>query len=301
MMRHLKTSFLGRWWTALAAATRGVRIHPTASVTAPRAQFRAARGAIVSRGCVIRTDGPGTVTLHERVWLARDCEIETDTQVEIGARTTVQRRCTLNGTTRVGEGCIFAPDVFVSSGTHPFREIPHLPIREQERRLAAQGVSLDRPVWIQDDCWIGTHAVVAPGVTIGKGSVVGANSVVTRDVPPYSVVAGIPARVIGQRLAWAPARRVDLALETDRPYVLSMNAPLLVALRTPREGESVRASLRCTRAVRITVNGQPVELTPATTEIIFAPASDLPFGATVGIEAAPTDAVSFSTFELVGE
>jgi NDP-sugar pyrophosphorylase family protein len=204
----------------------------------------------------------------------------------------VQRRCTINGTTRVGADCIFAPDVFVSSGTHPFREIPHLPIREQERRLAQQGVSLDRPVWIQDDCWIGTHVVIAPGVTVGKGSVIGANSVVTKDVPPYSVVAGMPARVIGQRLEWTPPARVDLAVETDRPYVLSMHEPLLVALRPPHEGERVRIALRCTRAARLQVNGDDYEVAPATTDLFVPAASRL------RIDGA-SDGVTFSSFELV--
>jgi acetyltransferase-like isoleucine patch superfamily enzyme len=127
-------------------------------------------------------------------------EIETEAQVEIGAGTTIQRRCTINGRTKIGQGCIFAPNVFVSSGTHAFREWPNLPIREQERILAAEGRSLDRAVWIQDDCWLGTNVVVSPGVTIGKGSVIGANAVVTQDVPPYSVVAGVPGRVIAKRL-----------------------------------------------------------------------------------------------------
>lgn len=287
------------WRTTLRAALRGARIHPSATIAGPRSRFDFASGAIVSRGCVLRADGSGTVALGEGAWLARDCEIETDTRVEIGPRTTVQRRCTINGTTRIGADCIFAPDVFVSSGTHPFREIAHLTIREQERRLAKDGVSLDRPVWIQDDCWIGTHVVVAPGVTIGKGSVIGANSVVTRDVPPYSVAAGTPARVIGQRLAWSPPQRVDLAAEADRPYVLSMQDPLLVALRPPREGELVRATLRCTRAARLLVNGRPIDVAPAMNEIVFAPAAGLPFGAVASVESVPAGGVAFSTFELV--
>jgi acetyltransferase-like isoleucine patch superfamily enzyme len=52
----------------------------------------------------------------------------------------------------------------------------------------------NKPVVIEDDVWIGTHAVIMPGVTIGKGAIVGANSVVTRDVEPYAIVIGSPAR-----------------------------------------------------------------------------------------------------------
>lgn len=55
------------------------------------------------------------------------------------------------------------------------------------------------PVVIEEDCWISSHAVILKGVTIGTGAVVAAGSVVTRDVPPFSIVAGVPARVIGDR------------------------------------------------------------------------------------------------------
>lgn len=51
-------------------------------------------------------------------------------------------------------------------------------------------------VKLEDDCWIGTGAIILPGITIGKCSIVGAGAVVTKDVPPYSVVAGVPAKVM---------------------------------------------------------------------------------------------------------
>jgi acetyltransferase-like isoleucine patch superfamily enzyme len=58
---------------------------------------------------------------------------------------------------------------------------------------------LARPVAIHDHAWIGARAIVCPGVTVGEGAVVGAGAVVTRDVPPWTIVAGNPARRIGER------------------------------------------------------------------------------------------------------
>lgn len=55
------------------------------------------------------------------------------------------------------------------------------------------------PVVIEEDCWIGSHAVILKGVTIGEGSVIGAGAVVTGDIPPYAIAVGVPARVVGDR------------------------------------------------------------------------------------------------------
>lgn len=57
-------------------------------------------------------------------------------------------------------------------------------------------VEFGHPIFIEDDCWIGGNTVILPGVRIGKGSTIGASSVVTKDIPPYSVAVGSPCRVI---------------------------------------------------------------------------------------------------------
>ena len=86
---------------------------------------------------------------------------------------------------------------------------------------------LEIPIWwqgldeqgivVEDDVWIGTHVVICDGVTVGAHSVLAAGSVVTKDVPPYSVVGGVPARVLYDRRdrPRTPARRDALA-ELDR-------------------------------------------------------------------------------------
>lgn len=166
---------------AVAALGRGARVHPRARVDGTLRSVRLAAGCKVSERVVLATPGHGTIELGEAVWLAHDCEIETDGRITVGTGTTIQRRSTLSGNVTVGAFCILAPNVFVSSGTH----LPD-----------ADGTLPDRPVVVGDHCWLGVNVAVMPGVTIGDGAVVGANSVVTRDVAPGDVVAGAPARVI---------------------------------------------------------------------------------------------------------
>lgn len=74
---------------------------------------------------------------------------------------------------------------------------------------------------VEEDCWFGINAVIMPGITIGKGSVVGANAVVTKNVPPYSVVAGAPARLIKKRLEFSPPLQIKHDLVESLPYFYS--------------------------------------------------------------------------------
>jgi acetyltransferase-like isoleucine patch superfamily enzyme len=83
----------------------------------------------------------------------------------------------------IANGCV------VTDANHRFDD-PSKP-------LTHQGFTSKGPTHVGNDCWLGANVVVTSGVTIGDRSVVGANSVVTEDVPPFSVVAGSPARVIG--------------------------------------------------------------------------------------------------------
>ena len=86
---------------------------------------------------------------------------------------------------RIGDRVSMAPRVTLVTSSHP-----------NESRIRPVAPVKRAPIIIEDDAWLGAGAVVLPGVTIGRGAVVGANSVVTRDVPPLTVVAGQPARAI---------------------------------------------------------------------------------------------------------
>ena len=96
-----------------------------------------------------------------------------------------------SGKITIGNNVMLAPRVSIYAENHVF-ENPNITIK-------AQGVTKMNVV-IEDDCWIAANAIILAGVTIGKGSVVAAGSVVNEDVPAFSVVAGVPARVIKSRL-----------------------------------------------------------------------------------------------------
>lgn len=94
----------------------------------------------------------------------------------------------------IGDRCNFGPNVTIVTPIHPM-----LP-GERSAVLGRDGqpkrLCYAKPVRIGNDCWLGANVVVCPGVTIGDGCVIGAGSVVTRDVPPLSFAAGNPCRVI---------------------------------------------------------------------------------------------------------
>jgi len=88
----------------------------------------------------------------------------------------------------IGAHCMFANGCFVTDANHRFDD-PHKPV-------PWQGFTSKGPTHIGDDCWFGVGCVVTSGVTIGERCVIGANSVVTRDIPARHIAAGAPARVI---------------------------------------------------------------------------------------------------------
>lgn len=95
-----------------------------------------------------------------------------------------------SGGIRIGSNVMMAPRCSLFAENHNFDDMSHT--------LKEQGVKRS-PIDIEDDCWIASHSVILAGVTIGRGSVVAAGSVVTKSMPPYSIIAGVPARVIKSR------------------------------------------------------------------------------------------------------
>lgn len=109
--------------------------------------------------------------------------------VVIGDHTRIGLHNTIIGPVTIGCHVNLAQGITVTALNHNFEA--------SDKRIDEQGVSTT-PVTIEDDIWIGANAVILPGVTIGNHSVVAAGAVVTKNVPPHSLVAGVPAKIIKQ-------------------------------------------------------------------------------------------------------
>lgn len=140
---------------------------------------------------------------HIRYFFARHiCQLGKNVNVErkayftpaliVGDDSGVGVNSEIYGPVTIGKNVMMGPEVIIYTGGHEFSRTD-IPIQNQ-------GNAPVKPVGIGDDCWIGRRVMIMPGVHIADGCVIGAGAVVTKDIPPYSVAAGVPARVIRSRL-----------------------------------------------------------------------------------------------------
>lgn len=160
-----------RWYIRLLAPiyqyrARGSKIYSSVRMdTPPYRRFSIGRGSVVeSFSCINNAVGDVTIGEYSRIGL----------------------HGTIIGPVSIGNHVNLAQGITVTALNHQFGQ--------PDKLIADQGISTSQVV-IEDDVWIGANAVILPGVTIGRHSVVAAGAVVTKDVPPYSMVAGVPASV----------------------------------------------------------------------------------------------------------
>lgn len=207
-MRFAGYGFAGRLATRLAAwpspphyrrvALADFHRHGyiSAAATIHHAELRLGKRVFIDDRCLIfRNSNGGAVELGDNVYIYRDTIIETGDGgcVTIGKGSSIHPRCQLNAylqPIQVGSGVMIAANCAFYSYDHGMA--PELPVRQQP--LCSRG-----PIVVSDEAWIGTGSIVLSGVSIGTGAVVGAGSVVTRDVPAGAIVAGNPARIIKMR------------------------------------------------------------------------------------------------------
>lgn len=120
--------------------------------------------------------------------------------VALGDRSGIGIRASIGERTHIGNDVMMGPDCVIYTVSHRFdrTDIP----------MSQQGYTPIMPVTIGNDVWIGGRVTIMPGVNIGDGCVIGAGAVVTHDIPPYSVAAGVPAKVIRTRKSTEGEKKV---------------------------------------------------------------------------------------------
>lgn len=146
----------------------------------------------------VKLQGAANIKFGERFSSGRGLWLQTieNGRLEIGDKVNVSDWVHVGALDRVtiGNGCLLGSKVLITDHSHgPVDGFCHemLDIRPDARPLISKG-----PVVLEDQVWLGDSVVVLPGVTIGRNTIVGANSVVNRSLPSDSIAAGVPARVI---------------------------------------------------------------------------------------------------------
>ncbi|WP_082065355.1 acyltransferase [Aliterella atlantica] len=207
-MRFASLSYPGRFATWVATwfappykARRHLARYNAQGYVAPSANIyhpqllRGAHVFIGDRATIYQANDGGTVKLGDRVHLHNDTCIETGVggSLKIGADTHIQPRCQFSAykaVIEIGANVQIAPNCAFYSYAHSVA----LGELIQKQPLQTKG-----GIYIADDAWIGCGAIVLDGVRIGKGAVIGAGAVVTRDIPDNAIAAGVPARTLSMR------------------------------------------------------------------------------------------------------
>lgn len=177
-LRHRFSAWIGY---RAASRRRGVTVDKTCLIS-PKARINARSGEILLGE---NTSVSPYAVVQGNVTVGSNCSVQSYA-VLVGYGTAEDKR----GEIRIGNDVRIAPHVMIIAANHKFDDV--------SRPIAKQGIER-KSIVIEDDVWIAGCANIMAGVTVGRGSVVAAGAVVTHDVPPYSVVAGVPARVIKKR------------------------------------------------------------------------------------------------------
>jgi len=141
---------------------------------------------------------PQAMSIGDNVWIREHAWLnctskEGEKQLTIGSGTVTGRYLHINAYKSVilEDKVLLSDRVFISDVHHSFED--------STKPIVDQGVTEPKPVLLKTGCWIGIGACIMPGVTIGKNAIVGANAVVTKDVPDNAIALGIPAKIVSER------------------------------------------------------------------------------------------------------
>lgn len=133
-----------------------------------------------------------TKKMGKGVYIMEGCKIYYPAGVEIGNYSGINHHTDIGGRGGliIGNYVMIGPYCQVLTAEHNYQDL--------NKPIYLQGIECGQVV-IEDDVWIGTHVIILPNLKVGKGAIIGAGSVVTKDVRPYSIVAGVPAKLIKYR------------------------------------------------------------------------------------------------------
>lgn len=113
----------------------------------------------------------------------------------------------------IGSFCSIASGVIFSlNADHPYNRISTYPFKAEILRITSNEAGSKGNIIVDDDVWIGQNAIILSGVHIGQGAVIAAGAVVTKDVPPYAIVGGVPAKIIKYRFS---EKVIDVLMTVD--------------------------------------------------------------------------------------
>ncbi len=139
------------------------------------------------------------------VAIEKGCKLSNPKSIHIGNHVYINYECVLGATQKaeliIGNFVMFGPRCFLITATNQYDNWK-MPIKIAQQKTYA-------PIVIEDDVWLGAMVIVLPGVRIGRGAIVGAGAVVTKDVPPYAIVGGVPAKVLKYRFDEKTVRKAQ--------------------------------------------------------------------------------------------
>lgn len=140
-------------------------------------------------------------TAGANINVERGAHFGSGSRLEIGDNSGLGKNCQVPDNIKIGRDVMMGPEVLIFARNHRHHDLT-VPMR-------LQGAEDASPVTIGDDSWIGARVIVMPGIKIGPGVIIGAGAVVTKDIPPYAICAGNPARVLKFRTDIPKGSRVE--------------------------------------------------------------------------------------------
>jgi len=149
----------------------------------------------LNQGCIITA--PSNISLGDYIYILEGCSLyaHDNGKITIGDYSACNNNVNINatgdGVIQIGTSVIIGPNTVIRASNHNYSL--------RDKPISTQGHS-GGAIIIEDDVWLGANVVVLPGVTIGTGSIIGAGAVVNKDIPPFSLAAGVPAKVIRENI-----------------------------------------------------------------------------------------------------